>query len=100
MMKKILSLVLCLVMLATVFVGCAKEDEETEDTDKGAYVYMYMTDMVYDFDPAHAYGNEAALKIVSLMFDNLFVLDENGKVKKSLAKDYKISEDPTPKSTK
>ena len=92
MMKKILSLLLCLVMLATVFVGCAKKDD-TEDTDKGAYIYMYMTDMIYDFDPAHAYGNEAALKIVSLMFDNLFVLDDNGKVQKSLAKDYKVSED-------
>ena len=93
MMKKILSLLLCLVMLATAFVGCAKKDGNEEDADKGAYIYMYMTDMIYDFDPAHAYGNEAALKIVSLMFDNLFVLGDNGKVQKSLAKDYKISED-------
>jgi oligopeptide transport system substrate-binding protein len=92
MMKKILSLLLCIVMLATVFVGCSKKNNE-QDTDKGAYIYMYMTDMIYNFDPAHAYGNEAALKIVSLMFDNLFVLGENGKVQKSLAKDYKISED-------
>ena len=38
MMKKILSLLLCLVMLATVFVGCSKKDEENED--KGAYIYM------------------------------------------------------------
>lgn len=91
MMKKILSLLLCLVMLATVFVGCSKKDEENED--KGAYIYMYINDMVYNFDPAHAYGNEAALKVVSLMFDNLFVLGENGKVQKSLAKDYKIVED-------
>ena len=59
MMKKILSLLLCLVMLATVFVGCAKNDEE--DEDKGAYIYMYINDMIYNFDPAHAYGNEAAL---------------------------------------
>ena len=91
MMKKIISLLLCLVMLATVFVGCSKKDEE--DEDKGAYIYMYINDMIYNFDPAHAYGNEAALKIVSLMFDNLFVLGENGKVQKSLAKDYKILED-------
>lgn len=91
MMKKILSLLLCLVMLATVFVGCSKKSED--DTDKGAYIYMYLSDMIYNFDPAYAYGNEAALKVVSLMFDNLFVLGENGKVQKSLAKDYKISED-------
>lgn len=91
MMKKIISLLLCLVMLATVFVGCAKKN--VDENDKGAYIYMYLSDMVYNFDPAHAYGNEAALKIVSLMFDNLFVLGENGKVQKSLAKDYKIIED-------
>lgn len=93
MMKKIISLLLCLVFIATVFVGCANKEEDEENPDKGAYIYMYLTDLVYDFDPAHAYGNESALRIVSLMFDNLFVLDSNGKVQKSLAKDYKVYED-------
>lgn len=88
MLKKILCLSLCLVMLAGVLVGCAERDED----DKGAYIYMYLTDPVYDFDPAHAYGNESALKVVSLLFDNLFVLDEEGKVQKSLVKDYKYIE--------
>ncbi len=90
MMKRVISLSLCLIMILSVFAGCAKEVDEN---DKGAYVTMYMSDLVYNFDPALAYGNEAALKIVSLMFDNLFVLDDNGKIKKSLAKDYKIYED-------
>ena len=84
MMKRVISLALCLLMILSVFAGCAKKEE----SDKGAYVTMYLTDPVYNFDPAYAYNNEAALKIVSLMFDTLFVLDENGKVKKSLAKDY------------
>lgn len=88
MTKRVLSLVLCLIMLATAFVGCGKKDEN----DKGAYINMYLTDMVYDFDPVHAYENESNLRIVSLLFDNLFVLDDNGKVKKSLAKSYKIEE--------
>ena len=88
MAKRVLALALCLIMLASALVGCAKKDEN----DKGAYVYMYLTDMVYDMDPAHAYENESNLRIVSLLFDNLFVLDEKGKVKKSLAKSYKISE--------
>ena len=89
MAKRVLSLVLCLIMLATAFVSCGKKDEN----DKGAYINMYLTDMVYDFDPVHAYENESNLRVVSLLFDNLFVLDENGKVKKSLAKSYKIDED-------
>lgn len=88
MFKKIISLVLCVLMLVSVFAGCAKEEE-----DDGAYINMYITDPVYNFDPARAYGNESALKIVSLMFDNLFVLNDNGKVEKSLAKSYKVYED-------
>ena len=79
-------MMLCLIMVLSAFAGCAKKDED----DKGAYVNMYLTDMVYDFDPAHAYENESNLRVVSLIFDNLFVLDEDGKVKKSLAKNYKI----------
>ena len=89
MMKKIIALTLCLLMLIPVFASCAKTDEN----DKGAYISMYLTDPVYNFDPARAYGNEAALKVISLMFDNLFYLDSNGKVQKSLAKSYKIYED-------
>jgi len=88
MIKKLSALLLALLMVATALVGCGKKDED----DKGAYVMMYLSDLVYDLDPVNAYTNESALRIVSLMFDNLFVLDENGKVKKSLAKDYKIIE--------
>lgn len=90
-MKKLISLCLCLIMVLTVFAGCAKEKDED---DKGAYISMYLSDPVYNFDPAYAFNNESALKVVSLLFDNLFVLNENGKVKKSLAKDYEIIENP------
>ena len=53
MAKRVLALALCFIMLALALVGCAEKDEN----DKGAYVYMYLTDMVYDMDPAHAYEN-------------------------------------------
>ncbi len=88
MMKRIISLVLCLMMVLPILAGCA-----TDSDDKGAQISMYLTDPIYNFDPAAAYGNEAALRVVSLIFDNLFVLDANGKVKKSLVDDYKIVED-------
>ena len=88
MMKKVVALLLCLLMVIPAFASCAKKSED----DLGAYISMYLSDQVYDLDPMNAYGNESALRIVSLVFDNLFVLDEKGKVKKSLAKDYEIIE--------
>lgn len=91
MMKKLVALTLCLIMTVAVFAGCANDNKEYYD---GAYVTMYIADEMYDFDPANAYANESALKIVSLLYDNLFTLDAKGKVQNSLAKKYEIVEDP------
>ena len=91
MMKRIFALLLCAATLLTslAFVGCEDEDKEE---DKGQYITTYLTDNIYDLDPAKAYTNEALANVVSLMFDTLFKLDENGKVKKSLVKEYVIEE--------
>ncbi len=91
MMKRIMSALLCLIMVLSL-VACNKTSNDDENADLGAYVHMYLTDMVYDFDPAHAFYNESALKVVSLLFDTLFKL-EDGKVKKSLVEKYSITED-------
>ena len=103
MMKRAISLILCLLVLTGVFAGCSSsgadgsEGDGQSNVNNGAFITMYLTDEVYDLDPAYAYGNESALKLVSLVFDNLFVLDENGKVQKSLAKEYEIKEDDNAK---
>ncbi len=91
MMKRIFALLLCAATLLTslAFVGCEKDEEEE---DKGQFITTYLTDNVYDLDPVRCYTNEAVANIVSLMFDTLFKLDENGKVKKSLVKEYVIKE--------
>ena len=89
MTKRIFALLLCAATLLTTLVGCDKKDDEY----KGQYITTYLTDNVYDLDPAHAYNNEALANVVGLMFDTLFKLDEKGKVKKSLVKEYKIHED-------
>lgn len=88
MMKRIIALVLCLTTLLSVclFAGCGKSED-----DNGAYITMYLTDEIYDFDPANAYYNTDTFNVVSLLFDTLFKLDENGNVQKSLVKDYKFS---------
>ena len=90
-MKRVIALMLCLLMLLTAFAGCSNDEED--DEDRGAYVYMYLSDPIYNFDPAYAYGNEAALRVVSLLFDNLFYIDEDGDVEESLVKDYEIDEE-------
>ena len=91
MMKRILALILCVLMCATTvsLVACSEKDEDY----KGEYIIMYLTENIYDLDPANAYYNEATRNVVSMLFETLFKLDENGKVKKSLAADYKIIED-------
>ncbi len=91
-MKRLIALLLCLAALLCVFAGCSKEQDE-ENPDMGAYVHMYLTDPVYNFDPAYAYQNESVLKVVSLLYDNLFVLNDDGKVEKSLVKKYKYDKE-------
>ena len=87
-MKKILSLLLCFTMILVSLVSCGSKEEET---DEGAQIKVYISEPIYNFDPAEAYKNDSALKIVSLLFDNLFVMNEKGKVEGSLAKSYKIN---------
>ena len=90
MMKKFLAILLCLVM-ALGLVACG--DNEEENKDLGAYINMHLTDMIYDLDPAHALYNESTLKVVNLIFANLFKLDSKGKVQKDLVSKYSITED-------
>lgn len=92
MTKRIFALLLCIATLlpTLAFVGCANGKN---GSDKGQYITAYLSGDIYDLDPAHAYNNESFSKIVGMMFDTLFKLDEKGKVKKGLVSDYKIKED-------
>lgn len=92
MMKKTTALILCIAMCLSVIcilASCSTKDKD----DKGQYITMYLSDNVYDLDPVNAYSNDSVRNVVSLLFDTLFRLDDNGKVKKSLADDYEIIED-------
>lgn len=91
MIKRIISLLLCLVIIGSMCVGCNESPLETED--KGAHINMYLSDIVYDLDPANAFLNDSTLKLVSLLFENLFYVDENGNLKKELAEKYEIVTD-------
>lgn len=91
MKKRIIALLLCIASLVVVFAGCAKGIDPTSEY-KGQQIAMYLSETLYDLDPANAYANESTKDVVSLLFDTLFTLDEKGKVKKSLVDEYEIEE--------
>lgn len=92
MSKRIVALLLCLVMCATAMIGCTKRIKADSEI-KGAYITMFLTDEVYNFDPVYAYMNEEAESIVSLMFARLFSLNSKGKLVYELAEEYETKED-------
>jgi len=91
MSKRILSLLLCAVMLVSCLVSCS--DKSDDEDDLGAYITMYLTDEIYDFDPANAYYNTDTLNVVSLMYDTLFTLNSEGEVEESLVDEYEFGID-------
>lgn len=88
MIKRIFSLLLCLLLAVPSLSSCY--DRTIDETNKGAYIKMYLADLVYDLDPAFSLNNKSQQKIVSLLFSGLFRLDENGKVQKDLVKNYNV----------
>ncbi len=92
-MKKILALLLatiCAVVPLFALAGCGSGDTETEDV--GAEIRAYFVGELYDFDPAKAYTNDEAMKIMSLIYEPLFTLDSNGTLQYGLAKSYRFYE--------
>lgn len=92
MMKKILSLLLCILIVIPVLASCSG-NVKGENATVGPQLYMYLAHEVYDFDPINAYTNDSTLKLAMLMFEPLFKLNEKGKVTTDgLVKSYKITE--------
>ncbi len=100
MTKRIFALLLCVVMLSMSLVSCGHDRKIDGENYFGAEITLYLSDMVYDFDPAYAYANESTLKIVSLLFDTLFTVNEEGEIKGSLAESYEIIKDEKSKEYK
>lgn len=83
-MKKITVVILAIAMLLPCLVACESGPRQT-DEDKGAVISMYMTDEMYNFDPALAYTDDSAAKMMSLLFEGLMRISDSGKVEKALA---------------
>ena len=91
MAKRIIALILCLFTLVAVLASCAGSIDPTAEY-KGEQITMYLSENIYDLDPARAYKNDSTKAIVSMLFGTLFVLDENGKIQPSLAASYTTEE--------
>ena len=92
-MKKVLAFLLALSMCLVFVTGCTKIAGD-DPAARGAIFDIYLGKKVMNLDPAIAYTDENAVKILNLIFEGLFKLDENGKLKKALAKKWEITEDP------
>lgn len=82
-MKKILSLVLCLLFCVSVFAGCGLKEDE-----KGANIRVYLTDFPYTLDPAVVQVNSDVEQILSMIFEPLATINEDGKAKPALATEW------------
>ncbi len=94
-MKKVLALILATVTVLSALTGCTTlvKDKETGKYDKGAVIDMLLTDGVYYFDPQQSITDDSMLKVLSLVFEGLTYIDENGKWQKALMKSYKVDVD-------
>ncbi len=89
-MKKTISLLLAMVLLLTaipmVFTSCSEEDN-----DPGADIHLFLSNRLYDLDPTLAIVDDDAAQILSLLYEPLFKLNEDGSVGYALAKSYKLN---------
>ncbi len=86
-MKKLISLLL----VVTLAFGCmAALSSCGAPEDAGAEILVYLGDTVYDFDPSDYVVDDNEAKLLSLMYEPLFSLNENGRLKMAAAKKYKI----------
>jgi len=83
-MKKILSLVLCLMFLLGTLAGCGG----LEEGEKGANVRMFLTDYPYTLDPAVVQLNSDVEQILSMIYEPLATIDEDGEVQPALATEW------------
>ena len=82
-MKKTIALALLLVFCLSIFVGCGLDDGE-----KGPNIRVALSDFPQTLDPAVVQLNKDVEQILSLLFEPLVTIDEDGKIEKALAENW------------
>ncbi|MBR5538892.1 MAG: peptide ABC transporter substrate-binding protein [Clostridia bacterium] len=90
-MKRALAFLLCLITVVLPLASCG--GVVMTDEDKGDIFYAYITDDIYAFDPGKDYTDESATKILGMIYEGLYRLDEKGNPVKALADKVEIIED-------
>ena len=91
-MKRIVALMLCLLMVASAFAGCAKKKDKNAI---GPTIPIYITGEVSNLDPAYGNLDASAMKIMSLLYEGLFTYNSKGEVVKAQAKSVKVLDKPS-----
>lgn len=89
-MKKLISMLLLVATLTLTLAGCTTLEED----EKGATINVYIGNEISDYDPALAYTDDSAAKVLGLVYEGLTRINSKGKVENALMKSYKIIEDP------
>lgn len=92
MTKRITALLLSIICCLGLLTACYDSKIDGEII-KGAEITLYLSEPVYDLDPALCFNNDSALQVVGLIFDTLFKINEKGKIEESIVEDYEIVED-------
>ena len=92
MTKRITALLLSIICCLGLLTACYDSNIDGEII-KGAEITLYLSEPVYDLDPALCYNNDSALQIAGLIFDTLFKINEKGKIENAIVEDYEIVED-------
>ena len=77
-MKRTLSLLLALVML---FGALASLTSCGVPKNSGAEINVYLGAQIFDFDPSDYYVSANAEQVLSLIYEPLFTVNKNGKLK-------------------
>ncbi len=88
-MKRIISLLLAL----TLMVGCAAVLTSCGESDNGAEIQVYLGNEVYDLDPSDYFVSDNAAQFMSLLYEPLFRINEDGKLENAAAESYEIDEE-------
>ncbi len=88
-MKKIISLILILTLCVSCALALASCGGAPKDA--GAEISIYLGEEIYDFDPTDYYANSNQEAVMSLLFEPLFKLSDDGDLlKDGVAKNYRI----------